>query len=373
MEGISSSGEVNVLIPASVAQRCLAFVLDLLFVGWPLFPLLIISGAAPPNPRWESTVAILSLSLIFLNTVLSLANGQSFGKRVVGLAVVGADGAPAAPGVRMLRSFWSALSFGLSALGVSTLDGAMAAWRRDGRALHDLLAGTQVMAQRGAGVPEVALNSSGDLAVLPQGWQPVTSPPSLFTLNLIGTTLSHGQSVEPSGQILYGTHCFVVAVMPVCFLRRYLYRRKGDEFRFLASAPITPGMQRWNLIAPFGLLLTLAFTALFSARPEPSAHAQPAAVRTPQSAAEQLEMAKGFLAAGQFEPAAAKAEAALKGFESSGSTPGQRNAARFVLARALRAQGKRKEALQEFRTLLQADPKNRAYAQAAKELAKSSR
>ena len=65
--------------------------------------------------------------------------GQTIGKLVVRVRVVGADGEPPAPGASVLRFigyFVSLLPFGFGFV--------MAGLRTDRRALHDLLAGTHV-------------------------------------------------------------------------------------------------------------------------------------------------------------------------------------------------------------------------------------
>ena len=64
------------------------------------------------------------------------------GKRALGLRVRAADGGVAGFGRAWLRHLAGAISWGLLNLGH-----AIAAWRRDRRALHDLIAGTQVLAE----------------------------------------------------------------------------------------------------------------------------------------------------------------------------------------------------------------------------------
>jgi uncharacterized RDD family membrane protein YckC len=71
--------------------------------------------------------------------MLHALEGQTIGKLVVGVRVVGLDGAPPAVGASVLRLiayFASLLPFGVGFF--------MAGLRADRRALHDLLAGTRV-------------------------------------------------------------------------------------------------------------------------------------------------------------------------------------------------------------------------------------
>jgi uncharacterized RDD family membrane protein YckC len=64
------------------------------------------------------------------------------GKRALGLRVRAADGGVAGYGRALVRHLAGAISWGLLNLGH-----ALAGWRRDRRALHDLIAGTQVLAE----------------------------------------------------------------------------------------------------------------------------------------------------------------------------------------------------------------------------------
>jgi uncharacterized RDD family membrane protein YckC len=93
-------------------------------------------GEGSPHP------SVLLHTLLFTaayTTVLHVVAGQTLGKSLVGIRVVGADGALLTPGPALLRylAYWVSLaSFGLGFL--------MAGLRRDKRALHDLLAGSRV-------------------------------------------------------------------------------------------------------------------------------------------------------------------------------------------------------------------------------------
>jgi uncharacterized RDD family membrane protein YckC len=83
-----------------------------------------------------------SFTLVFFvayTTVLHAVAGQTIGKSLVGIRVVGVDGAPLAAGPSFLRClawFLSMIPLGLGYF--------MAGLRRDKRALHDLIAASRV-------------------------------------------------------------------------------------------------------------------------------------------------------------------------------------------------------------------------------------
>lgn len=99
---------------------------------------------------WLEAIGIAALVIAALAALWFIAFEASPwqaspGKRLAGLRVVAADGSRPGPGRVALRFFAGAPSWGLLHLGH-----AMAAIRRDGKALHDLLAGTQVVLAPGA-------------------------------------------------------------------------------------------------------------------------------------------------------------------------------------------------------------------------------
>jgi uncharacterized RDD family membrane protein YckC len=89
----------------------------------------------------QSPVALL-FTLLFTaayTTVLHAVTGQTIGKSLVGVRVLGTDGAPLTLGAAFLR--YLAYFISLIPLGFGYL---VAALRRDKRALHDLIAGSRV-------------------------------------------------------------------------------------------------------------------------------------------------------------------------------------------------------------------------------------
>jgi uncharacterized RDD family membrane protein YckC len=84
---------------------------------------------------WFFTLVFAALYTAGLHAL----GGQTIGKLLVGVRVVGADGEPPPLGTALLR--WTAYFASLGTLGLGY---AMAGLRQDRRALHDLIAGTRV-------------------------------------------------------------------------------------------------------------------------------------------------------------------------------------------------------------------------------------
>jgi uncharacterized RDD family membrane protein YckC len=116
---------------------------------------------------WVLQLDLVVFTIVFsvaYTTALHAVDGQTIGKMVVGVRVVGLDGEPPAPGLafmRYLAYFVSLAPFGLGYL--------MAGLRRDKRALHDLLAGTRVERARweSPAFPASASSEPGDQVAPP--------------------------------------------------------------------------------------------------------------------------------------------------------------------------------------------------------------
>ena len=107
-------------------------------------------------------------------TVLHAVAGQTLGKSVVGVRVLGTDGALLTFGPSLLRYLASGLSLATCGFGF-----LMAALRRDKRALHDLIAGRRVerlMAPRPM-VHRVPRPAPAEPAPVPVGSSPAPGPP----------------------------------------------------------------------------------------------------------------------------------------------------------------------------------------------------
>ena len=100
---------------------------------------LVFGAAAGTRPVRAALDLVTAAGIAAYWLLMHWMSGQTVGKRVVGVRVVSLDGGPLTLGGALLRLFgyWlSSLVFGIGYL--------MAAFRRDKRALHDLLAGTRV-------------------------------------------------------------------------------------------------------------------------------------------------------------------------------------------------------------------------------------
>ena len=127
--------------PAGFWIRAVAFAIDLL-----VFVLVQRSfeaiGRALLGPGADSGSAAFLFTLLFTaayTTALHAIAGQTIGKSLVGVRVLGADGTPLTLGTAFLR--YLAYFISLIPLGFGYL---VAALRRDKRALHDLIAGSRV-------------------------------------------------------------------------------------------------------------------------------------------------------------------------------------------------------------------------------------
>jgi uncharacterized RDD family membrane protein YckC len=131
------------MTPAGFWVRALALAIDVVvfFVarrGLRLVAALMVVG----DGGWSARGAIAFFMLLFsamYTTVLHAITGQTIGKNLVGIRVVGTDGRLLTFGAALLRYggyYGSLLPF--------TLGFIMAGLRRDKRALHDLIAGSRV-------------------------------------------------------------------------------------------------------------------------------------------------------------------------------------------------------------------------------------
>jgi uncharacterized RDD family membrane protein YckC len=114
------------------------FALVHISLGW--MATAILGPAAEGVDSGHASVPLFTLvfSAAYTTTLHAVA-GQTIGKSVVGVRVVGLDGAPLTVGPAFLR--YLAYFVSLAPLGFGYL---MAGLRRDKRALHDLIAGSRV-------------------------------------------------------------------------------------------------------------------------------------------------------------------------------------------------------------------------------------
>lgn len=150
--------EIHV-VRASSARRAAAWILDAapFLAAGVAFGRSLLPTAAPGGPSGGGVAAVLDLAAreqaivlslsatvaIALATYATLAHalaGATLGKWLLGLRVVGPDGARPSPARSAVRSALALLSAGLLGLGY-----VLALFTRSGRGLHDLLARTWVV------------------------------------------------------------------------------------------------------------------------------------------------------------------------------------------------------------------------------------
>lgn len=158
------------MLPANLVTRLAAFWTDLLFVGWPVvfvLPFMLRDDRSPFSEQVGTICLLACLGLMLVNMMLSLQDGRSVGKRVLGLHVVNMDGQPLLFVQRLVRSLSTAFLWLLSALGASLLDFLMMVFT--GRALHDRWSGSQVMVLSSPGGSRVPTWLMALLLALPFG------------------------------------------------------------------------------------------------------------------------------------------------------------------------------------------------------------
>lgn len=131
--------------PAGFWRRLVAVLVDFMLFGAVRVSLAVVAagvwgGDVEDTPVFQSSIAAFTFVFTALYTsILHAAGGQTLGKMLVGVRVMGTDGELLTFGAALLRYF--AYYASLLPLGAGFV---MAGLRRDKRALHDLLAGSRV-------------------------------------------------------------------------------------------------------------------------------------------------------------------------------------------------------------------------------------
>ncbi|OBZ16715.1 MULTISPECIES: RDD family protein [Bacillales] len=118
-----------------------AGLLDSIIVGIPLFIIsLLITGGLEGREYFTDVIS-------FLYTVLVPVfwSGYTIGKRICGIQIRKLDGSPPGLGTMLLRHVVGGLVYGIT-LGIAAIVSAfMVGMREDKRAIHDFIAGTEVV------------------------------------------------------------------------------------------------------------------------------------------------------------------------------------------------------------------------------------
>jgi len=168
------------LRPASFATRGLAVALDLAVMLAAGILVGIVLGLTLPDVDEAAARAIGILALVGVlvglpTTVETLTRGRSLGKLAAGLRVVRDDGGPIRLRHALVRALLAVFEI-IATLGSVALITSLANVR--GKRLGDLLAGTFVLRERGAGTPPplppmppelIAWAQQADLAAVPDG------------------------------------------------------------------------------------------------------------------------------------------------------------------------------------------------------------
>ena len=130
--------------PAGFWVRAVAFAIDavvctLVQMSFNALGYLLIGSAGEGSAAGPTAFFFTVIFAAAYWTTLHMVAGQTLGKGIVGVRVVGTDGALLTFGPAFLRYLASGLSLGIFGFGY-----LMAGLRRDKRALHDLIAGSRV-------------------------------------------------------------------------------------------------------------------------------------------------------------------------------------------------------------------------------------
>jgi uncharacterized RDD family membrane protein YckC len=132
---------------ASWGSRVAAFLLDVLIVFAGLFVVGVVFGFFSEGGSGAASVVgvIVYLALGLYAPVLLAANdGQTIGKKALGIAVINEDGHPIGFGRALWREIFSRWLLGITIIG-GILDPLWPLWDEQNRALHDMMAKTRVI------------------------------------------------------------------------------------------------------------------------------------------------------------------------------------------------------------------------------------
>lgn len=82
---------------------------------------------------------------------------------------------------------------------------------------------------------------------------PISSAPSLYTINGIGTTMYGSTDPDPTSSSYLSTYYFVFFAIPIFPISRYRVIPTGNGYRFLGKAPLRT-FDKWHLAISVGLI-----------------------------------------------------------------------------------------------------------------------
>jgi hypothetical protein len=85
---------------------------------------------------------------------------------------------------------------------------------------------------------------------------PISSAPSLHTINGIGTTMYGSTDHDPASGSYLSTYYFVFFAIPIFPIRRYRVIPTGNGYRFLGKAPLRT-LDKWHIAISLGLIAWL--------------------------------------------------------------------------------------------------------------------
>ncbi|MGD9950203.1 MAG: hypothetical protein AB7U29_17255 [Desulfobulbus sp.] len=89
--------------------------------------------------------------------------------------------------------------------------------------------------------------------ILSGGLVPISSAPSLYTFNGIGTTLYGSTDHDPASGSYLSTYYFVFLAIPIFPIRRYRVTPTGNGYRFLGKASLRT-FDKWHIAISLGLI-----------------------------------------------------------------------------------------------------------------------
>ena len=84
--------------------------------------------------------------------------------------------------------------------------------------------------------------------------EPITSAPSLSTINGIGCKLYGATDTDPATGSYLSTYYFVFFFIPIFPICRYRVTSSGDSYRFFGKAPLR-SLDKWHLAISIGLII----------------------------------------------------------------------------------------------------------------------